>query len=416
MESQSNLEKEISNTASDLREELINMRRDFYMHPELSGEEKRTASVISNKLEELGLEVEKGVGGHGVVGLLEGNRDKPIVGWRADIDALPIQDTLEKPYKSTVKGIKHACGHDAHTTIGLGIAMVLSSVRENIPGTVKFIFQPSEETASGAHAVIKSGALKTITPDAIFGLHVSSFPVGQVVLIDKQLFPALQYFYISLRWRDEEGENNDLKSIVDECISELVSLSTVPGIRKPPANLKEAYVIFDSILVGESDLGDFLNVGCQISKQHSNSEYLISGGIQAADDQLHEKLKGHIKQKLEVISKKYSFEYKLEFGVYTPAVRNDSSLVEELYPSLQRTIGVNARLGKSSVFPFSSDDFGVYLKEIPGIMFILGVSSIQKKISGVVHTPDFNIDEACIETGVKTMANVLVSYLSKRDD
>src|SRR3989442_1443378 len=175
----SNRAQQIAQAADALREELIETRRDFHMHPELSNREERTARVVAEKLHSLGFdEVRTNVARHGVVALLKGAKPGPVVALRADMDALPINETIDVPYKSLVPGVKHACGHDAHTTIELGVAEVLSKMRDQIQGTVKFLFQPAEEgpppnEEGGATLMIKEGALENPRPLAIFGLHTT---------------------------------------------------------------------------------------------------------------------------------------------------------------------------------------------------------------------------------------------------
>src|SRR2546427_3183725 len=171
--------REIAQAAEALRPKLIETRRDLHMHPELSNREERTARVVADKLRALGFdEIKTNVARHGVVALLKGAKPGPVVALRADMDALPINETIDVPYKSLVPGVKHACGHDAHTTIGLGVAEVLSNMRDQIRGTVKFLFQPAEEgppagEEGGATLMIKEGALDNPRPLAIFGLHTT---------------------------------------------------------------------------------------------------------------------------------------------------------------------------------------------------------------------------------------------------
>src|ERR1043165_4212727 len=171
---------QIAEAAEALKPRLIEMRRDFHMHPELSNREERTARVVAERLRALGLdEVRTDVARHGVVALLKGAKPGPVIAVRADMDALPIQETIDVPYKSQTPGVKHACGHDVHTTVELGVAEVLSKMRDQIAGSIKFIFQPAEEGAptgeeGGASLMIKEGALENPRPAAIFGLHVWS--------------------------------------------------------------------------------------------------------------------------------------------------------------------------------------------------------------------------------------------------
>ena len=161
--------------------EFIALRRDLHRHPELSGREARTAGIVAARLKSLGLEVRTGVGGHGVVGILTGGRPGPLVAYRDDMDAVPSTERDPAPFASEVPGVRHICGHDVHVAIGIGLASALASVRQDLPGRVMFIFQPSEERADGARAMIKDG-LFTVgrTPVAIFGLHASPLEVGRI--------------------------------------------------------------------------------------------------------------------------------------------------------------------------------------------------------------------------------------------
>src|SRR5262245_1187726 len=180
-------DEEIARAAESLRQKLIEQRRDFHTNPELSNREERTARVIAEKLRALGFDdLKTGIGRHGIVALLKGKQPGPVVAVRADMDALPIQETINVPYKSIKEGVKHACGHDVHLTVQLGVAEVLSKMREQIRGTVKFIFQPAEEgppagERGGATLMIEEGALENPRPTAIFGLHVMpTLEIGQI--------------------------------------------------------------------------------------------------------------------------------------------------------------------------------------------------------------------------------------------
>lgn len=169
------------------------------MHPELSSQEQRTAGIVADKLREYGLKVSTGVGGHGVIGLLEGQRHEPVVAWLADMDAVPEDKILDAPYESCVPGVIHICGHDAHTTVGLGIAQVLSSMRDQVAGQVKFIFQPAEETVAGARAIIDAGGLENPRPSAILALHIAPLQVGRLGSVSGMVLPGMTAFRIVIK-------------------------------------------------------------------------------------------------------------------------------------------------------------------------------------------------------------------------
>src|ERR1043165_8270276 len=226
---------EIARAAEALRPRLIETRRDFHQHPELSNREERTARVVAERLRALGLdEVRTNVAGHGVVALLKGSRPGPVVALRADLDALPINETLDVPYKSLVPGVKHACGHDAHTTIELGVAEILSKMRGQIHGAVKFLFQPAEEgppagEEGGASLMIKEGALDNPRPAVIFGLHtMPSIEAGQVAYHSGPAMASSDRILITIHGKKSHGAQPqmgvDAIVVAAECITALQTI------------------------------------------------------------------------------------------------------------------------------------------------------------------------------------------------
>src|SRR2546430_1333120 len=228
-------EERISRAADALRDKLIEQRRDFHMHPELSNREERTSRVVAERLRAIGLtDIKTGVGKYGVTALLVGAKPGPVVAVRADMDSLPIQEVNDVPYKSQTPGVKHACGHDAHTTIELGVAEVLSKMREEIHGTIKFIFQPAEEGApageeGGAALMIKEGALENPRPTAIFGLHVMPVvEVGQIAYNSGPAMASSDHFLITIHGKKVHGayphDGIDAVVVAAECVTALQTI------------------------------------------------------------------------------------------------------------------------------------------------------------------------------------------------
>src|SRR5918999_913719 len=228
-------EQRVAQAAEAIRPRLVEQRRDFHMHPELSNREERTGRVVAERLKALGLdEIKTGVARHGVVALLKGAKPGPVVAVRADMDALPINETIDVPYKSRNPGVKHACGHDVHTTVGLGVAEVLSKMREEIGGTVKFIFQPAEEGApageeGGARQMVKEGAMENPRPAAIFGLHtLPSIEAGQIAYHSGPAMASSDKIYLTIRGKGAHGAqpHNGVDAIVvaAECITALQNI------------------------------------------------------------------------------------------------------------------------------------------------------------------------------------------------
>src|SRR5205809_3300470 len=225
-------DQQIAAAAEALRPKLVEQRRDFHMHPELSNREERTSRVVAERLRALGLdEVKTGVGKYGVVALLKGSKPGAVVAVRPHMDALPLQETIDVPYKSLTPGVKHACGHDAHTTIELGVAEVLSKMRDQISGTIKFIFQPAEEGApqgeeGGASLMVKEGALENPRPSVIFGLHtMPSIEAGQIAYHSGPAMASSDRFTITIRGKKSHGAQPqlgvDAVVVAAECVTAL---------------------------------------------------------------------------------------------------------------------------------------------------------------------------------------------------
>src|SRR5256714_11921861 len=228
-------DERIAHAAEAMREQLVAQRRDFHMHPELSNREERTSRVGAERLRAIGLtDIKTGVGKYGVTALLVGSKPGPVVAVRADMDALPIQEVNDVPYKSLNPGVKHACGHDAHTTIELGVAEILSKMRDEIHGTIKFIFQPAEEGApageeGGAALMIKEGALENPRPTAIFGLHVMPVvEVGQIAYNSGPAMASSDHFVITIHGKKVHGayphDGIDAVVVAAECVTALQTI------------------------------------------------------------------------------------------------------------------------------------------------------------------------------------------------
>jgi metal-dependent amidase/aminoacylase/carboxypeptidase family protein len=383
-----------------LGENLIATRRDFHMFPELSGEEQRTAGIVAEKLEALGLEVTTGVGGHGVIGLLHGKHAGPVVAWRADMDASPSEDTLDVPYKSRVPGVKHVCGHDVHTTVGLGIAEVLSLRRENIAGTIKFIFQPAEENATGAQAVIQDGGLDDPHPEAIFGLHVAPLPVGTIGSVAGMILPGITVFHVHYEF--DHPSQSDLEVLTRKISDALLPLNTIP-------------MDFNIVFNPDVDLKSFVMIfGLPLIDDNTGKIKGLQGLVRAANEELYmqtgEKIRTLLDEILEDSPFKFSFSWPETISL--PATINDKNLEKRMQSAISKEIGPENLILLNNPVPFNSEDFAMYLQYIPGVFYWLGVANESRGIKGVPHTPDFDVDEESILVGTRVGANVLLEYLA----
>ncbi|MGE0885235.1 MAG: M20 family metallopeptidase [Blastocatellales bacterium] len=398
-------EQAIAQAAEALRQKLIEQRRDFHMHPELSNREERTARVIAEKLRALGLdEVKTGVGQHGIVALLKGKLPGGVVAVRADMDALPIQETIDVPYKSKNDGVKHACGHDVHMTVELGVAEVLSKMRDRIRGTVKFIFQPAEEGApagerGGAPLMVEEGCLENPRPSAIFGLHVMpNIEVGQIGYNSGPAMASSDRFSITVRGKKVHGayphDGIDTIVVAAECVTALQS------IRSRRINTQEPLVI----TIGSIHGGNRYNI--------ITDEVKMEGTMRTLNEEVRTNAIQMMKQTLAGVTSAYGASYEMEFGHNNPVTYNNPALVEATLPVMKRIVGE-----KNLIVPrpqMGAEDFSFYQKVIPGFFYFLGVGNKSKGITAMIHTPDFDVDEESLVIGVKVMSNILLDYLDRQ--
>ena len=397
-------EGRVARAAEALRAKLVEQRRDFHMHPELSNREERTARVVAERLKALGLdEVKTGVGRHGVVALLKGAKPGPVVAVRADMDALPINETIDVPYKSRTPGVKHACGHDVHTTVELGVAEVLSGMRDEINGTVKFIFQPAEEgpptgEEGGAPLMIKEGVLENPKPAAIFGLHTEpNVQAGQIGYHSGPAMASSDTFNIVIRGRGAHGAQpqNGVDAVVvaSQCV---LALQNIRSRRIDPL---EPLVITVGTIAG----GQRFNVIA--------SEVKMTGTMRTLNNDVRERAVALMRETLQNVTAAYGATYELNFEGSNPVTYNEPSLVEQTLPTIRRVVGDGNAIPLRPFMP--AEDFAQYQKIVPGFYYFLGVGNRAKGITAGWHTPEFDVDEESLVVGVKVMSNVLLDYLER---
>jgi amidohydrolase len=395
-------DQRVAAAAEALRSQLVATRRDFHMHPELSNREERTSRVVAERLRALGLtDVKTGVGKYGVTALLVGGKPGPVVAVRADMDALPIQEVNDVPYKSQTPGVKHACGHDVHTTVELGVAEVLSKMKDEVRGTVKFIFQPAEEGApageeGGAPFMIKEGALENPRPQAIFGLHTEpNLQAGQIGYHFGPAMASSDTFYITIKGKGAHGAQP--QNGVDAVVVAAQSVLALQNIRSRRIDPLEPLVI----TVGTIQGGERFNVIA--------GEVKMSGTMRAFNDQVRERAIALMRETLQSVTAAYGATYELELGRGTPVTYNEPALVEETLPTIRRVVGTQNALAIKPFMP--AEDFSAYQKVIPGFYYFLGVGNREKGITAGWHTPNYDVDEESLVVGVKVMSNILLDYL-----
>ena len=398
------LDDQIAQIAKSLQPLLVECRRDIHMHPELSNNEVRTGKLIVEKLRALGLEdIKPNVAGNGVTALIKGAKPGPVVAWRADMDALPIDESsFNAPYKSTVKGVKHACGHDAHTTIGLGIAETLNQLKSEIPGTIKFIFQPAEEgvagvTDYGARLMIKEGALENPKPNAIFAFHVASnVPVGKIAYTDNAASSASTGINITFKGRRAHGaypyQGIDAVAVASQCI---LALQTIHSRRIDTVNPS----VFT---LGTIHGGDRRNVIAE--------NVTLTGTLRTFSEAITDQYEAMIKQTLNGCTSAMNASYGLDFKRGNLPMLNSPALNKAAAAVIEKNLGTNSALAQPP--GLFGEDFSAYQRVIPGTMLFLGIANPAKGITAGLHTAEFDIDEDALSIGVHAGSKILLNYLT----
>jgi len=394
-----NTVRSISRKASALHDEIVRIRRKLYMYPERSGDERRTSELVAAKLRSCGLEVRTNVGGYGVVGVLHGAKPGPTIAWRADMDACEMQDTIDKPYRSRIDGVKHVCGHDAHTAIALGVAETLASVRDDLPGTVLFIFQPYEEGCRGAARMIEDGVLESPRPEEIYGLHVTNWGPDQTYLKAGQLtvnFGAALFGRKTIEVTVKVGRNDVILSTEQEVlIHHLKSLNRYTlRCEKPSRN------VIDFRVTARDTLFRHDAIHLKASYRFAHISYV---------DEIDEELNRIINE----YRQGNGYDVTVEPLDLVPSVYNDEAASEDAYQYFTGLIGEEAVAIRNELPPHGTDDFALLQHEVSsGLFFFIGIANPAKGITVGMHHPEFDIDEKCLGFAVRTMSTFLFERLS----
>lgn len=394
----SRVSKQIETRTNQISSEMVDIRRDIHSHPELANKESRTSEIVARNLRSYGLEVRTSVGGYGVIGILNCGRKGPVVAYRCDMDALPMEIRESAPYRSSIPGVAHACGHDVHTTLGLGIARVLSSLRDELPGTVVFIFQPAEETIEGAKRMIQAGVLDNPKPDAIFAVHVVPVEVGMIVTNPGVGLPGVEDFTIRLTG------SGDLKAAADHLVQAIRSVGNV----RYPEEFADWQKYFGYWLKKNSVLSSFV-LPMVWKERVGETEIVLKGFLKASSESEYNKAKNGIRSELSRLKDGVRGELNTEKKLLDMFC--DEKLATWAIQPLASMIGDSLVIVASNSFPFFGEDFAYFVHELPGVMFFLGASNQAKGIVALPHSPAFQVDEAAIPIGIKAMSHVLASYL-----
>jgi len=394
-----------------IESQVIDWRHYFHENPELSNREFKTAEKIADHLKSLGMEVQTGVAITGVVGILKGDNPGKVVALRADIDALPVTERNDLPFKSTKTdtflgtetGVMHACGHDTHIAILMGVAQVLSKNKDKINGTIKFIFQPAEEgpppgEEGGAKLMVKEGVLKNPNVDAIFGLHINSgTPVGTIRYKPGGTMAAVERFVVTVKGKQTHGSAP--WTGVDPI---LISAKIIDGfqtiISRESPLVQEAAVI----TVGKISSGLRFNIIPESAE--------MIGTVRTLDPSMREKIMRRMNEMARDIAKAYGGEATIEWQNNAAITYNNPELTAQMLPTLQNIAGTeNVLLMKATT---GGEDFSYFQEKVPGFYFFVGGMTPGNTEAFPHHTPDFKIDDAGMLLGIKTMAQVAIDYLN----
>ncbi len=384
------------NEAQALFETTRALRRDFHRHPELGFNEFRTAGIVTRELNDLGLEVSTGIGKTGVVALLEGARPGPVVLARFDMDALPILEETAAEYASQNPGVMHACGHDGHTAIGLTVARILEAHREELGGTVKFVFQPAEEGLGGAEAMLADGVLENPRPDYSLALHLwNDQPLGWLGVTPGPAMAASDRFQVTLSGRGGHGASPHLA--IDPVLAGAQVVTALQSIVARNIDPLKSAVVTVTSLAG----GDAFNV--------IPSTVSIRGTIRSFEPQVRSVVMERFHQVVDGVAQAMGCQAQIETWRITPAVVNDpqvtnrvQSVAERLLPDCDLD-----KVGRT----MGSEDMAYLMDDIPGCYFFIGSADAARGLNAPHHNPLFDFDEAALPRAAAMMAATVVDLL-----
>lgn len=386
---------------------VVAWRRDFHEHPELGNREFRTAGIIAAHLRELGMEVQTEVAHTGVVGVLRGG-DGPVVALRADMDALPVTELVDLPFASKAVGeyqgrevgVMHACGHDNHVAILMGVAEVLAGLGEDLPGTVKFIFQPAEEgtpdqSVGGAELMMQEGAFDAPTPDAVFGLHVFPYPVGVIATRPGGLMASSDFFRITVKGKQTHG------AVPWAGVDPIVTASQiVMALQTITSRQLDATLTPSIVTVGKIEGGVRNNIIPESVE--------MVGTIRTFDAQtrldIHERVRRTATQVAAAAGATAEVEIDLGYGV----TRNDPALYRQMAPTLRAVAGGKFVEAQQTT---TAEDFSYFANAAPGLFLFLGVAPEDPSLVYPNHSPRFYADERALPVGVRALTALTLDYM-----
>ena len=401
---------DIDREVERLVSQITDIRHQIHEHPELGNREVETAALVADHLRSLGFDdVRTGVAHTGVVAVLRGGKPGPVVAVRADMDALPVTEDTDLPFRSTLRttylgqdvGVMHACGHDVHTAVQLGVASILKSLQRDLPGTVVFLFQPAEEgpppgEAGGAALMLEEGVFSEPRPEAVFGLHASAhLDVGQVVYTPGGALAAVDHFRATIRGRQSHGAAPHLG--IDPVVMAAQAVSTLQTIRSRNLSPLAPSVITVGIIRG----GTRFNI--------IPGEVLLEGTVRTYDADVQDTVERRMREILDGVTRAGGGSFEMEYDRITPVTINDLTLTDRSVPSLSDAVG---RTNVAVAEPWmAGEDFSLFANEVPGFFYMLGTRA-PGTTSGDHHSPTFRADDGAVPVGMRSMAYTVWDYLT----
>ena len=402
---------QVDKLAQELTPQVVTWRRDFHQHPELGNRETRTAKVIADELRRLGYEVRTDVAHTGVVAVLKGAKPGPTVALRSDMDALPVTEQVDLPFKSTVKstwngqevGVMHACGHDNHMAMLLGAATIFARMKDQIPGSIKLIFQPAEEgppegEEGGAQLMVKEGVLENPKVDAIFGLHVFPMTAGTIEYRPGPLMASGDGFTIRVTGKQTHGAVP--WGGIDPIVVGAQIVMSLQTIVSRSVNITEAPAV---VTVGAFNGGNRFNIVPESVE--------LLGTVRAFNEEVRKDIHRRIRDIATKTAEAAGATAEITYGIGYPATINDPALTERMAPTLRRVAGEdNVKL---SALTGTAEDFSFFQQKVPGMFFFLGVTpkGVDPKTAPQNHSPLFAADESALPLGVRALTNLALDYL-----
>ncbi|MCL4871218.1 MAG: amidohydrolase [Anaerolineae bacterium] len=383
--------------AQEIFDDLVRVRRELHQYPELGFEEHRTSSLVAETLQKLGYEVQRGIAQTGVIGLLEGRQPGPTVMLRFDMDALPIQEMGHSSYSSKTSGVMHACGHDGHVSMGLGLARILADYQEQMTGTLKLVFQPAEEGLGGAFAMIADGVLDAPRPDVVFAMHLwSGVPYGKIRTAVGPTMAASSVFTLTVQGKGGHGAAPH--ESIDPILAAAHIVTALQSIVSRNVDPQESVVV----TVGQMSAGTTFNV----IPDHA----ILKGTVRSYNNEIHHIIYRRILEMARSVSTAFRCSAMMETIAIVPAVVNAVEPTEVVNQAARLVVGSENLIHSREM---ASEDMGYILEEIPGCYFFIGAGNEERGLTFPHHHPQFDFEERAMVNGVATMAYAAANYLLK---